>query len=123
MTVKAGQKCTAIRRAIVPRKHLAAVTERLRARLAKVVVGDPAVEGVTMGALASHEQQRDVAERVAQLARKGNTVLFGADRRLRAARHRHRPGRVLLAHAAAVRAPGHAIRGARRRGRWPGQHR
>ena len=52
MTVKSGQKCTAIRRAIVPRKHLAAVTERLKARLAKVVVGDPSVDGVTMGALA-----------------------------------------------------------------------
>ena len=76
MTAKAGQKCTAIRRAIVPRKHLAAVTERLKARLAKIVVGDPSLEGVTMGALASHDQQRDVAERVAQLAR-GNTVLFG----------------------------------------------
>ena len=78
MTAKAGQKCTAIRRAIVPRKHLAAVTERLKARLAKIVVGDPSLEGVTMGALASHDQQRDVAERVAQLAR-GNTVLFGDD--------------------------------------------
>jgi len=76
MTVKAGQKCTAIRRAIVPRRHLQAVTERLKARLAKVVVGDPSLEGVTMGALASRDQQRDVAERVAQLAR-GNTVLFG----------------------------------------------
>ena len=78
MTTKAGQKCTAIRRAIVPRRHLEAVTERLRARLAKVVVGDPSLEGVTMGALASHEQQRDVAERVALLAR-GNTVVFGND--------------------------------------------
>jgi len=76
MTAKAGQKCTAIRRAIVPRKHLQAVTERLKARLARIVVGDPSLEGVTMGALASHEQRRDVAERVAQLAR-GNTVLFG----------------------------------------------
>jgi len=78
MTVKAGQKCTAIRRAIVPRRHLQAVTERLKARLAKVVVGDPSLEGVTMGALASRDQQRDVAERVAQLAR-GNAVLFGGD--------------------------------------------
>ena len=76
MTAKAGQKCTAIRRAIVPRRHLEAVTERLKARLAKIVVGDPSLEGVTMGALASRDQQRDVAERVAQLAQ-GNTVLFG----------------------------------------------
>ena len=51
MTVKAGQKCTAIRRAIVPRKHLDAVAEKIKARLSKVVVGDPSVEGVKMGAL------------------------------------------------------------------------
>ena len=76
MTVKAGQKCTAIRRALVPRKHLDAVAERLSQRLAKVVVGDPSVEGVKMGALASRSQQADVAERVAQLAR-GNEVIFG----------------------------------------------
>jgi oxepin-CoA hydrolase/3-oxo-5,6-dehydrosuberyl-CoA semialdehyde dehydrogenase len=76
MTVKAGQKCTAIRRAIVPRAHLDAVATALRARLAKVVVGDPALDGVRMGALASRAQQRDVAERVAQLAA-GNEVVFG----------------------------------------------
>jgi len=77
ITVKAGQKCTAIRRAIVPRARLDAVAARLRERLAKVVVGDPAIEAVRMGALASHAQQRDVAERVAELA-KGNEVVFGA---------------------------------------------
>ncbi|MES2942155.1 MAG: aldehyde dehydrogenase family protein, partial [Pseudomonadota bacterium] len=69
MTTKAGQKCTAIRRAIVPRQHIDAVVTRLRARLAKIVVGDPAREGVHMGALASHEQFDDVSERVAQLLR------------------------------------------------------
>jgi oxepin-CoA hydrolase/3-oxo-5,6-dehydrosuberyl-CoA semialdehyde dehydrogenase len=77
MTVKAGQKCTAIRRAIVPRRHLDAVASRLRERLAGVVVGDPAVEGVRMGALASLAQQADVAERLAQLSA-GNEVVFGA---------------------------------------------
>ncbi len=77
MTVKAGQKCTAIRRAIVPRQHLDAVVTRLRARLAKVVVGDPSIEAVRMGALASKAQQSDVAERVAQLSI-GNEVVFGA---------------------------------------------
>ena len=41
MTTKAGQKCTAIRRAIVPRQHIDAVATRLRARLAKIVAGDP----------------------------------------------------------------------------------
>jgi oxepin-CoA hydrolase/3-oxo-5,6-dehydrosuberyl-CoA semialdehyde dehydrogenase len=76
MTVKAGQKCTAIRRAIVPRQHLDAVAEKLKARLAKVVVGDPSVEGVRMGALASHAQQADVAERVA-LLRQGAELVYG----------------------------------------------
>lgn len=77
MTVKAGQKCTAIRRAIVPAKHIDAVAERLRERLAKVVVGDPSVEGVKMGALASHAQQADVSERVNALLA-GSELLFGA---------------------------------------------
>ena len=77
MTIKAGQKCTAIRRAIVPRRHLDAVAERLRQRLARTVVGDPACDGVTMGALASRDQQADVSERVALLA-EGNEIVYGA---------------------------------------------
>ena len=76
MTAKAGQKCTAIRRAIVPRKHLDALAAALRERLAKVSVGDPAVEGVRMGALASMAQHADVGARVALLS-KGNEVVFG----------------------------------------------
>jgi oxepin-CoA hydrolase/3-oxo-5,6-dehydrosuberyl-CoA semialdehyde dehydrogenase len=78
MTVKAGQKCTAIRRAIVPRHHVDAVAAALKARLAKTVVGDPAIEGVKMGALASHSQQSDVAERVAML-REGAELIYGAE--------------------------------------------
>ena len=77
MTVKAGQKCTAIRRAMVPHQHLGAVAEQLAARLAKLVVGDPALEGVQMGALASKAQQADVAQRVALLTA-GNVVVHGA---------------------------------------------
>jgi oxepin-CoA hydrolase/3-oxo-5,6-dehydrosuberyl-CoA semialdehyde dehydrogenase len=77
MTGKAGQKCTAIRRIIVPETQVDAVAERLRERLSKIVVGDPKIEGVRMGALASMDQQRDVIERVAMLAR-GNEVVFGA---------------------------------------------
>jgi oxepin-CoA hydrolase / 3-oxo-5,6-dehydrosuberyl-CoA semialdehyde dehydrogenase len=76
MTVKAGQKCTAIRRAIVPRKHIDAVAEKLRARLAKTVTGDPSLENVRMGALASHAQFTDVSERVAMLMR-GAELVFG----------------------------------------------
>jgi oxepin-CoA hydrolase/3-oxo-5,6-dehydrosuberyl-CoA semialdehyde dehydrogenase len=77
MTTKAGQKCTAIRRAIVPRQHLDAVASRLRERLSKMVIGDPSVEGVRMGALASHAQQADVAERVALLLKSAELV-YGA---------------------------------------------
>jgi oxepin-CoA hydrolase/3-oxo-5,6-dehydrosuberyl-CoA semialdehyde dehydrogenase len=78
MTVKAGQKCTAIRRAIVPRRHLDAVAEALRARLAKTVIGDPAVEGVRMGALASHAQVADVAEKIARLREAAEVVHDGS---------------------------------------------
>lgn len=76
MTVKSGQKCTAIRRAIVPRQHVDAVAQRLRARLAKMVVGDPAREDVRMGALASHAQQADVAARVRTLM-EGAELVYG----------------------------------------------
>ncbi len=81
MTIKAGQKCTAIRRAIVPRQYLDAVIERLRTRLAKITVGDPAVDSVRMGPLASHAQQADVAERLAMLARDAEVVFGEADSR------------------------------------------
>jgi oxepin-CoA hydrolase/3-oxo-5,6-dehydrosuberyl-CoA semialdehyde dehydrogenase len=77
MTTKAGQKCTAIRRTIVPRHHLDAVASRLRARLSKVVVGDPSQGDVRMGALASHAQLADVTERVALLLQSTEQV-FGA---------------------------------------------
>ena len=78
MTAKAGQKCTAIRRAIVPHQQLDAVAHALRARLAQVVVGDPAVAGVHMGALASHAQRVDVAQRVA-LLRQGAERICGGE--------------------------------------------
>jgi oxepin-CoA hydrolase/3-oxo-5,6-dehydrosuberyl-CoA semialdehyde dehydrogenase len=76
MTVKAGQKCTAIRRAIVPKQHVDEIANRLRTRLAKIVVGDPSLEEVRMGALASHDQRKDVAERVAALMKSAELV-FG----------------------------------------------
>jgi oxepin-CoA hydrolase / 3-oxo-5,6-dehydrosuberyl-CoA semialdehyde dehydrogenase len=67
MTVKAGQKCTAIRRAFVPGNLKDAVTEAVAARLAKVTVGNPASEGVRMGALASLEQREEVRRSVKAL--------------------------------------------------------
>lgn len=56
MTVKAGQKCTAIRRVLVPRDRVEAVTEALRAALAKANMGDPRIEGTRMGPLVSRSQ-------------------------------------------------------------------
>ncbi|PRY49610.1 oxepin-CoA hydrolase/3-oxo-5,6-dehydrosuberyl-CoA semialdehyde dehydrogenase [Geodermatophilus tzadiensis] len=67
MTVKAGQKCTAIRRAFVPRELVDDVVEATRERLAKVVVGAPDAEGVRMGALASLDQREEVLRSVKAL--------------------------------------------------------
>lgn len=76
MTVKAGQKCTAIRRAFAPRALIDAVETALKARLAKVVVGDPAIEGVTMGALVSARQVDDVRRSARAIAGEADLV-FG----------------------------------------------
>ena len=67
MTTKAGQKCTAIRRIIVPQAQEQAVIDALRAKLSKVVIGDPAAETTTMGALVSSAQRDDVLARVRAL--------------------------------------------------------
>ncbi|QFG20150.1 phenylacetic acid degradation bifunctional protein PaaZ [Actinomadura sp. WMMB 499] len=67
MTVKAGQKCTAIRRALVPAPMADAVIEALAARLAKVTVGDPRDPDVRMGALASLGQRAEVRKAVEAL--------------------------------------------------------
>lgn len=79
MTTKAGQKCTAIRRTIVPAGWEEAVVKALSARLAKTTVGDPAVEGVRMGPLASRGQVRDVAAAAARITEAGELVFGGGD--------------------------------------------
>jgi oxepin-CoA hydrolase/3-oxo-5,6-dehydrosuberyl-CoA semialdehyde dehydrogenase len=76
MTVKAGQKCTAIRRALVPEPLLGAVAEAAAARLAKVTVGNPADESVRMGALASLDQREEVRRSLKALLSVG-TAVFG----------------------------------------------
>ena len=67
MTQKSGQKCTAIRRVLVPRDRLADVEAELTQRLAGTVVGDPAHEKVTMGPLATASQLKDAREGIAKL--------------------------------------------------------
>ena len=80
MTVKAGQKCTAIRRAMAPAAHIDAVQEALIARLGKARIGNPREEGVTMGALASKAQLRSVREAVGELAKSARIVSGDPDR-------------------------------------------
>jgi oxepin-CoA hydrolase/3-oxo-5,6-dehydrosuberyl-CoA semialdehyde dehydrogenase len=76
MTQKAGQKCTAIRRAFVPRQLMADVEAAIVAKLAKVTVGNPADETVRMGPLVSTAQREDVRSAVARLQKAAN-VVFG----------------------------------------------
>lgn len=76
MTVKAGQKCTAIRRALVPHHLVDTVVEAVATRLAKVAVGDPRHPDVRMGALVSTEQREALRDAVAQLRGAGE-VVFG----------------------------------------------
>ena len=77
MTVKAGQKCTAIRRALVPASAADAVIDALRTALAKVVVGDPRLEQVRMGPVASLAQRREVRDQLAKLEREAEVVYGG----------------------------------------------
>ena len=85
MTTKAGQKCTAIRRIIVPQALVNAVSDAVVARLLKVVVGDPAQEGVKMGALVNAEQRADVQEKVNILLAAGCEIRLGGQADLSAA--------------------------------------
>ncbi len=74
MTVKAGQKCTAIRRAMVPEPLLGPVAQAAAARLATVVIGNPAEESVRMGPLASLEQREEVRRSLKALLAAGQVV-------------------------------------------------
>lgn len=74
MTGKSGQKCTAIRRAIVPENRINEVAEALCARLAKITVGNPDNETVRMGALAGLSQRDDVRSAVAKLQEQSELV-------------------------------------------------
>ena len=77
MTVKAGQKCTAIRRIIVPEELTEDVQIALGKALAKTTMGDPQVEGVRMGALAGQEQVAEVREKV-ELLSKSQEIVYGS---------------------------------------------
>jgi oxepin-CoA hydrolase/3-oxo-5,6-dehydrosuberyl-CoA semialdehyde dehydrogenase len=76
MTTKAGQKCTAVRRILVPENLVEDVQIALGKRLASTVIGDPNVEGVRMGALAGKSQVEEVKEKVKQLS-KTQKIVYG----------------------------------------------
>jgi oxepin-CoA hydrolase/3-oxo-5,6-dehydrosuberyl-CoA semialdehyde dehydrogenase len=80
MTVKAGQKCTAIRKALVPAPVVADVVAALQSALQKITLGDPRAEGVRMGPLVSLEQRSDVLHRVADLRREAELVAGSLER-------------------------------------------
>ena len=80
MTQKAGQKCTAIRRVLVPPPMRAtACGTTWSSGLRRIVVGNPALEGVRMGPVATGRQLQDVREGVCRLARDGRLVFGSAD--------------------------------------------
>ena len=77
MTVKAGQKCTAVRRIMVPEKLVEDVQIALGKRLAKTTIGDPEVEGVRMGSLAGNDQKIEVTGKIKQLE-KSQEIVYGS---------------------------------------------
>ncbi|MEZ5046840.1 MAG: phenylacetic acid degradation bifunctional protein PaaZ [Chitinophagaceae bacterium] len=79
ITSKAGQKCTAIRRILVPSKYIDEVQTALKKRLLSTVIGDPAVEGVRMGPLAGQSQREDVLEKVKELSKNQSIVIGDLD--------------------------------------------
>lgn len=76
ITTKAGQKCTAVRRIIVPENRVEEVRAAIGKRLASNIIGDPNVEGVRMGSLAGLAQRNEVLEKVEQLS-KSQKIIIG----------------------------------------------
>lgn len=77
MTVKAGQKCTAIRRTFVPTAHAEAVGEAITAKLATQTVGDPREKSTRLGPVVSTEQRDDVLDAIDEIIADGAHLLAG----------------------------------------------
>jgi 3,4-dehydroadipyl-CoA semialdehyde dehydrogenase len=77
MTSKAGQKCTAIRRALVPAAHIADVSGALEARLGKIVIGNPRNADVRMGPVVNKTQQASVLDGIEALKKEAQVVVGG----------------------------------------------
>ncbi len=79
MTAKAGQKCTAIRRIMVPNGQIDAVASALRDRLAQTVIGDPRDKATQMGALVSNAQKSDVLDKAKAIAGEAERIFGDPD--------------------------------------------
>ena len=103
ITVKAGQKCTSIRRTLVPKALVNDVVAAARDRIEqRITLGDPRAEGVTMGALASVGQMRDVRAAVETMLAAGGELAYGT---LDSPRVTHADGTVDVAEDGAFMAP------------------
>jgi oxepin-CoA hydrolase/3-oxo-5,6-dehydrosuberyl-CoA semialdehyde dehydrogenase len=80
MTVKCGQKCTAIRRIMVPEQYVEDVQIALGKELGRTVIGDPSLKETRMGALVSKEQVKEVRDRVAELSKTADIVFGDLDK-------------------------------------------
>ena len=76
ITIKCGQKCTAVRRIVVPETLIESVQTALTKRLDGVIIGDPQKEGVRMGALAGLHQRNEVKEKI-ELLKKSQSIVYG----------------------------------------------
>ena len=79
MTVKAGQKCTAVRRIFVPESLMEQVWKDVSASLSATVIGDPRQEKVRMGSLASQGQREEVRQQVSRLLASSQLVYGSLD--------------------------------------------
>lgn len=79
MTLKAGQRCTGVRRILVPEKYLSEVQKAIEKALSQNKIGDPSVEGVRMGALINQKQVGRVLENLKKLAEKTTRILGDPD--------------------------------------------
>ncbi|MCA9755313.1 MAG: 3,4-dehydroadipyl-CoA semialdehyde dehydrogenase [Candidatus Eisenbacteria bacterium] len=82
MTQKSGQKCTAVRRILVPQDRLSEVRDELASRLGDVVVGNPREEAVTMGPLTTADQLADTLEGISLVVQSGAEVVCGGAERV-----------------------------------------
>jgi len=77
MTVKAGQKCTAIRRIFVPSNKMEDVSKAIAKSLSQTPIGNPLNEKVRMGSLAGQDQRREVKEQVKKLLA-SSQIIYGS---------------------------------------------